>query len=127
MIAPRAFVLIDTSAWIEALRVRGDDKIRTEVYALIQNGRAAWCHPVRLELWAGAYAKELPKLEELRRAIHDLETSEAVWNAAYQLAARARAKGYTVPASDLLIVACGRIHGAEIVHRDRRFEQLKAL
>jgi predicted nucleic acid-binding protein len=127
LIVPRSFVLIDTSAWIEALRVRGDEKIRAEVYALIRDGRAAWCHIVRLELWAGAQAKEFPRLEELRRSIRDLETSESVWNGAYELARRTRAKGFTVPASDLLIVACARFHGAEIIYKDRHFDQLKAL
>ena len=127
MIAPRAFVLIDTSAWIEALRVRGDEKIRAEVHALIQDGRAAWCHIVRLELWSGAQAKEFPRLEELRHSIRDLETSEIVWYGAYDLARRTRARGFTVPANDLLIAACARFHRAELVHKDRHFDQLKAL
>ena len=127
MIAPRSVVLIDTSAWIEALRARGDEKIRTQVYALIQDGRAAWCHIVRLELWAGAQAKELPRLEEFRRTIRDLETSEAVWNRAYGLARQTRAKGLTLPASDLLIIACARFHGAEIIHKDRHFDQIASL
>lgn len=127
MIVPRALVLIDTSAWIEALRVRGDEKIRAEVYALIEDGRAAWCHIVRLELWAGAQAREIPRLEEMRRSIRDLETSESVWNRAYELALHARARGFTVPAGDLLIVACAHFHGAEVMHKDKHFDQLKAL
>jgi predicted nucleic acid-binding protein len=127
VIVPRSLVLIDTSAWIEALRVRGDQKIRAEVYALIEDDRAAWCHIVRLELWAGAHAKEIPRLEELRRSIRDLETSESVWSGAYELARRTRAKGFTLPASDLLIVSCAHFHGVEIVHKDQHFDQLKAL
>ncbi len=109
------------------MRVRGDEKIRAEVYALIEEDRAAWCHIVRLELWAGAQTKEIPRLEEFRRNIRDLETSESVWNGAYDLARRARANGVTVPASDLLIAACARFHGAEVLHKDRHFDQLKAL
>jgi predicted nucleic acid-binding protein len=120
-------VLVDTSAWIEALRVRGDDKIRAEVYGLVEDGRAAWCHIVRLELWAGAQEKEIPRLEALRREVRDLETSESVWKLAYLLARRTRAKGFTLPASDLLIAACARFYGAEVVHKDRHFDQLKAL
>ena len=127
MILQRSFVLIDTSAWIEALRVRGDEVIRAEVYALIQNGRAAWCHIVRLELWAGAHPKEFPRLQELCRSIHDLGTPEQVWNGAYELARRARVKGFSVRANDLLVVACARFHGAELVYRDKHFDQLKSL
>jgi predicted nucleic acid-binding protein len=127
LILQHSFVLIDTSAWIEALRVRGDEDIRAEVYALIQSGRAAWCHIVRLELWAGAHPKEFPRLEELCRSIRDLETPEQVWRGAYDLARRARGKGFSVPANDLLIAACARFHGAEIVHKDRHFDQIKSL
>ena len=127
MIVSRSFVLIDTSAWVEALGVRGDPKIRAEVHALIEDDRAAWCHMVRLELWAGAHTKEIPRLEELRRSIRDLETSESVWTGAYELARLTRAKGFTFPAADLLIAACARFHGAEVVHKDRHFEQIKEL
>lgn len=127
MIAPRAFVLIDTSAWVEALRVRGDEKIRARVHVLIEDGRAAWCHFVRLELWAGAQAREMPRLEELRRTIHDLEISEPVWKDAYELARHTRAKGFTIPASDLLIAACARFHGVEILHVDKHFDAIANL
>ena len=109
------------------MRVRGDAKTRAEVYGLVEDGRAAWCHMVRLELWAGAQAKELPRLEEMRRNIHDLETTEPVWETAYDLARRTRAKGFTLFATDLLIAACARIHGADLVHRDKHFDQLKML
>ena len=95
MIAARSLVLIDTSAWVEAMRQRGDEKIRGEVYALIEQGRAAWCHVVRLELWAGAHSRELPRLEEFRVTIRDLEITEAVWEGAYALARSSRAKGLT--------------------------------
>lgn len=126
MIASR-LVLIETSAWIEAMRPKGDEKIRAQVRELMEEGRAAWCHMVRLELWAGAKPKEIPTLEEFRRNIHDLKTPEAVWESAYELAKRVRAKGFTLPATDLLIVACARFHGAEVLHKDKHFDQIKML
>ena len=82
---------------------------------------------VKLELWNGALAKEMPDLEALEIDLVALETTAEVWKMARALARRARGKGLTVPPSDLIIAACARFHGTEIVHRDKHFDQLKAL
>jgi len=61
-------VLIDTSAWVEAMRRRGDETIRNEVHAALRTGRARFCDFVRLELWNGvggdAERKWLLELEQ---------------------------------------------------------------
>ena len=36
-------LLIDTSAWVEAMRRRGDEITRNEVYAALRTGRARFC------------------------------------------------------------------------------------
>jgi predicted nucleic acid-binding protein len=46
--------LIDTSAWIHALRADGDSAVASRVRALLEMGEAAWCPMVQLELWNGA-------------------------------------------------------------------------
>lgn len=46
--------LIDTSAWIHALREDGDPSVASRVRALLETGEAAWCPMVQLELWNGA-------------------------------------------------------------------------
>src|SRR5262245_62071112 len=46
-------VLVDSSLWVHQLRRSGDPVKRDRVNALLQNGLAAWCPPVRLELWRG--------------------------------------------------------------------------
>ena len=51
-------VLIDTSSWIEALRVSGRTDIRQIVLNLMIEGCAAWCDMVALELWNGARGKD---------------------------------------------------------------------
>jgi hypothetical protein len=50
--------LIDSSCWIPALRRNGDAAIRERVRLLITSGQAAWCAPVRLELWCGVRHQE---------------------------------------------------------------------
>ncbi|PWB78674.1 MAG: hypothetical protein C3F08_08205 [Candidatus Methylomirabilota bacterium] len=48
------WVLIDTSAWIHALRPSGNVAVREQVRALLAEGRAATCEMIVLELAGGA-------------------------------------------------------------------------
>ena len=123
----KALSLIETSAWIEVLRPKGNVEIRSQVAELLRDGRAAWCEMVRLELWAGAMEKEMADLHELGRHVILLETTAGVWAASELLARRARQAGLTLPAADIIIAACARLHGAEIIHRDRHFDKIKLL
>jgi predicted nucleic acid-binding protein len=50
-----------------------------------------------------------------------------VWNAAFDLARRARSAGVSVPATDLLIAACARHHQVTLEHADSDFLQLAKL
>ena len=128
MIKPPAIFLIDTSAWVEAIRSNGDKVMAERIRSLNARGQSAWCSLVRLELWNGARGQpEATFLKFLETSIIDLPIHEEVWRLADQLARLARQSGKTFPSSDLLIAACARFHGAEIVHKDRHFEQLKAL
>ena len=118
-------VLIDSSSWIHFLRPAGDADVRDRVAALLEAGTARWCPLVRLELWNGAGGEREKKvLREFEGRIPELEISDDVWEAAYDLARRCRGAGVTVPATDLLIHACARHHGAGIEHADSDFDQI---
>jgi predicted nucleic acid-binding protein len=121
-------VLVDSSLWVHQLRKSGDAAKRDRVNALLENGEAAWCPVVRLELWRGvtndAERKTLRRYEAL---LHDYEISTDVWTLSIQLADRARASGVTVPLADLLIFACAKIHGLEVAHDDTHFDELLKL
>ncbi len=120
--------LIDTSSWIDAMRRDGDPEIKARVVALVRAGTAAWCDMVRLELWNGLRgAAERKQMEELEADVINLATSDAVWAKARLLTQRARAKGVTVPATDLLIAACAWEHEVEMEHDDTHLTALAAL
>ena len=120
--------LIDTSSWVDALRRDGDPEIKARVVALMRAGTAAWCDIVRLELWNGLRgAAERRQMEELEADVINLPTSDAVWARARLLTQRARARGITVPATDLLIAACAWEHGVELEHDDAHLTALTAL
>lgn len=119
-------ILIDTSAWIEALRTGGDPKVRREVRSAIEDGSAAFCDMVLLELWNGARGdQEKRYLRDLERDLECLATTKQVWATSRSLAARCRRAGRTIPPTDLLIAACADHHGAKLLHRDGHFDQIR--
>jgi len=121
-------VLVDSSLWVHQLRKSGDPAKRDRVNALLESGEAAWCPPVRLELWRGvtndAERKTLRRYEAL---LPDYEISPEVWNRSIQLANRVRSSGVTVPLADLVIFVCARIHGLDVAHDDAHFDDLAKL
>ena len=120
--------LIDTSAWIHALRPDGEPAIRKQVEESLRAGDACWCAMVRLELWTGARGRhEKNVLREMERVLPDIEITSGVWDTACAMARHARESGHTLPASDLLIAACARYHRLQIVHDDRHFDAIARL
>ena len=121
-------VLVDSSLWVHQLRKSGDPAKRDRVNALLESGEAAWCPPVRLELWRGvtndAERKTLRRYEAL---LPDYEISPEVWSRSIELADRGRASGVIVPLADLVIFACARIHGLDVAHDDTHFDELAKL
>ena len=117
-------VLIDTSSWIHMLRTDGDKAVRARVESLLLSGDACWCPVIRLELWNGAGDRDKKILRDFERVLPELEIHAKVWERAYALAKDARSAGITVPASDILIAACARFHGAALEHADSDFDLL---
>lgn len=67
-------------------------------------------------------------LRAFAAVLPDLAIDEGVWNAAYDLARRARARGVTVPATpatDVTIAACAQVHGAGLESADSDFQWLR--
>jgi predicted nucleic acid-binding protein len=121
-------ILIDTSVWIEALRDHGDPATGRRVHEYLKSGRACWMPMIRLELWNGARGeREKRALREFEQVLAELEVTPEVWERATDLARRARAVGLTVPAADILIIACARHLGVEVESTDAHFVALEKL
>lgn len=115
--------LIDTSCWIEALRVSGNKEIRMKVKELLVEGRAAWCDMILLELKNGARGNsERRMLSDLKKEITMLPITNEVWTLARKLAMKCREEGRTVPSTDILIVFCGLENKTEIELQDKHFD-----
>lgn len=121
-------LLVDTSSWIHALRPEGDLEARRRVERLLEGGEACWCPMVRLELWNGARgAHEMRVLRDMEERLPDLPIDAEVWALGADLARKARGKGLTIPATDLVIAACARRHGVGLEHTDEHFDALEKL
>ncbi len=121
-------VLVDSSLWVHQLRKSGDPVKRERVNALLQSGLAAWCPPVRLELWRGVTNDaERQALRQYEALLPDYEISASVWDRAVRLADRGRAAGVTTPLADLVIFACAKVHRLDLAHDDGHFSQLEPL
>ncbi len=121
-------ILVDSSSWIHFLRPNGDPKVRSRVEAALTSGEACWCPLVRLELWNGAAGdRDRKSLRDFEDVLLEIAIDDDVWASAYELARRARSAGVSAPATDILIAACARRHGADLETADSDFERLAAL
>jgi predicted nucleic acid-binding protein len=119
-------ILIDASAWIDFLR-EGATK-HPDVTRALESGRAALCPVAWAELWGGARGKrEEAVLINIREASGWLEIDATVWQLATAMLRKSITNGWGCPLADVLMVACARRHGAELLHRDKHLAALLAL
>ena len=117
-------ILIDTSAWVEFLRGTGSpvcDRVD-----LLLGADIAVCHPVRMEVLAGA--RHETNLRELRRLLARasiIPTEAADFEEAASLFRACRRRGETVRKMiDCLIAAQAIRAGATLLHADADFDVL---
>ncbi len=115
-------VLVDTSAWIEALRPSGSKEIKEKVDVLLGEDCVATSGIIKLELLSGTRTeKEYHELSEDLESLHYIPTSEDVWRYSYRLSRDIKKAGLSIPATDLLIASVAITAGCEIMHLDKHF------
>ena len=63
----------------------------------------------------------------MERDLVELPLTSDVWDAAYELARTARARGITVPTTDIVVQACANQYGTGLLHADGHFGHLGRL
>ena len=114
-------ILIDTSAWIEFFRRRGDVGVKTRVAGLVESGDAAYCGPVLYELMLGARPSETGLIHQTLAFCQLLDFPVASWELGASLEKRLREKGITVPRDDILVAAVALHNGVALYCSDRHF------
>ena len=117
--------LVDTSAWILALRKDFLPAIKDRMEFLLKENVILTNGMVKLELLGGTKTEnEFQRLKARLDALDTIECNLSLWEEAYRLAFKLRRKGITIPYTDILIAACALNVGATVVHADPHFDLL---
>jgi predicted nucleic acid-binding protein len=115
--------LVDTSAWILALRKDFLPEAKDRIAYLLNEDAIITSGMIKLELLGGTRAeKEFQRLKTRLDALEMVKTNNSLWEKAYDLAFRLRRKGITVPYTDILIAASAIVAAATVVHADSHFD-----
>ena len=121
-----ADVLIDTSAWIAALR--GDDeRVKRAVDGLLENDRAIMCGVVEMELIHGVRPRERKELVSLLSAVAFEEITREDYRSAGELLGDLRMKGTSIPSTDALIATICLRAGLSLLTLDKHFQRIPGL
>ena len=117
--------LIDSSAWVEFLRRKGDPAVKHHVARLLSVDQAAYTCPIRFELLSGVKPAEEEDLEEAFHLSHHFPFEQNDWNEAALLERRLRAAGLTIPRNDLFVATVAIRAGLPVVCRDAHFDAMR--
>ncbi len=118
--------LIDTSAWIEFFRSRGDAVLKSRLADCLNAGEAAYTCPIRFELILGARPAEMDDLLTGLDLARRLPITPKHWDTAAALGSKLRSSGTSVPASDLLIAIVAHTEKIPLLAKDRHFPLIKS-
>jgi predicted nucleic acid-binding protein len=116
-------VLIDSSAWILALRPKGSPQAQRLVGELLEHDRAATAGMILAELLQGARNEgEYQDLSSELGSLHYLPFADEDWRPISQLGYRLIRAGLKIPITDIIIAHLAIKHRCMLLHADRHFE-----
>ncbi|EHQ06054.1 PIN domain-containing protein [Leptonema illini] len=119
-------ILIDSSVWIEFLRVNGNAEAQARVADHLISGEARIAEPILLELWNGVKGREERKqIAKIEQSVPILPCTSEVFKLSYRVADLSRAAGLTVPSIDLIIFSIAAFHNVKIDTLDKHLRLLE--
>ena len=119
--------LVDTSAWILALRKDFVPAVKEQIDHLLKENAIITTGMVKLEILGGTKTEtDFQRLKRRLEALDTVELDTPLWERSYDLAFKLRRKGITVPYTDILIAACALKTGSTVVHADAHFDLMAA-
>lgn len=123
-------VVVDTNIWSTVLRRNSvnDEKIKSNLVQLIDEGKVAIIGPIRQEILSGIKdEKRFQILKEYMEAFQDepIETND--YENAAAISNKCIAKGIAVTAIDALIVAFAIRNGWEVYTKDKDFDRYEKI
>lgn len=120
---PHNLFLVDTSAWLHALRKEYNPDIKDRLDQLLKENQVITAGIIKLEILGGTKSeKEFQRLKKRLDSLEECETDIPLWEKAYDLAFQLRRNGITIPYTDILIAAAALAHEATLLHEDVHFD-----
>lgn len=119
-------VLVDTSAWIDALRGR-TPAVVSGMRRLLSEDQVVTCGPVIYEIYRGLRAGERQGVLPLFEALPRIAFEERDWERAGTLDASLRARGRSLPPIDVLIACLCLRHRVALFTLDEHFGHVPGL
>jgi len=118
-------ILIDTSAWIFALKKNFHPRIKERIELILIESDVATNGIIELELLGGTKSeKEYNRLKSRLDALYYIEATKSLWDLSSKLAFDLRRKGVTTPYTDIFIAASALKEEAILLHVDSHFDAI---
>lgn len=123
---PNDTFLVDTSAWLFALRKDANLEIKARLDTLLREDAVAITGIIKLELLGGTRTREeLRRLKSRLDALKYVPMEEPLlWDLTYEMAFNLRRKGLTIPYTDILIASAAIKEDVILLHADIHFDQV---
>jgi predicted nucleic acid-binding protein len=118
-------ILIDTSAWLFALKKDFHPAIKERIEQLLVESDIAICGMIALELLGGTKSeKEYLRLKSRLDALYYVEADKVLWDLSSKLAFDLKRKGISIPYADIVIATCALKERAILLHADSHFDSI---
>jgi predicted nucleic acid-binding protein len=114
-------VLVDTSAWVEFFRRKGDPAVKLAVRGLLDAFEATLCGPVELEFLGGARPDEKDRIQAWFNILPYLRNDQKIWRKAAETWSKMRAHGTMVPWNDAIIATLALGADCRVYAVDKHF------
>ena len=123
---PNNTFLVDTSAWLFALRKDANPEIKSRLDTLLREDVVVITGIIKLELLGGTRTREeFSRLKSRLDALPYIPMEEPLlWDLAYEMAFDLRRKGVTIPYTDILIASAAIKEDVTLLHADVHFDQV---
>ncbi len=116
-------IIIDTSAWLLALRKEFHPVIKERIEKILLESEVAVTGIIILELLGGTKTEnEYYRLKSRLDSLYYIEADKSLWNNSSRLAFDLRRKGITISFTDIFIAASTINTNAKLIHADSHFE-----
>lgn len=120
-------VIVDTSAWIEMHRLKGDAAVKLALRGLLDEFQAALCGPVEMEFLGGARPAERERLQAWCNILPYIRNDQKIWRKAAANYAALKSRGVTAPWNDVLIATIAMENQCRVYAVDKHFEAMAAI